>query len=100
MAIPGLGVVGRVARRHWKLLTILGALFATYTAGGFLLVPYLARSYIQQYVEKDLGRHVSIGDLTFNPFTLTVELREFALTEADNAPIASFELFRVNAEFR
>src|SRR5215471_6662513 len=96
-------VMGRVARslrRRWVLLSIIGGVFALYTGGGFFLVPYFARSVITSYVEKDLGRHVTIGGLTFNPFSLTAEVRNFALTEADGSPIASFDLLRVNAEFR
>ena len=96
-------VVGRVAqilRRRWLLLSIFAGLFATYTLAGFFLVPYLARAGVTDYVENTLHRRVSIGALSFNPFTLTAEIRSFALTEADNSPIASFDLLRVNAEFR
>src|SRR6185436_12768306 len=96
-------VVGRVAQilqRRWLLLSIFAGLFATYTLAGFFLVPYLARAGVTDYVENTLHRRISIGALSFNPFTLTAEIRSFALTEADNSPIASFDLLRVNAEFR
>jgi len=95
-----LGRVAQILRRRWLLLSIIGGLFAAYTAGGFLLVPYFARSAIVSYAEKDLHRHVSIGGLSFNPFSLTAEIKGFSLTEADGSPIASFDLLRVNAEFR
>src|ERR1022692_4888128 len=85
-------------RSHARLLIVAAALLLLlYTLGGFLLVPRLARNAIVQYVQKDLGRHASIGQLSFNPFTFTVEIRQFALAEADNRPIASFDLLRVSA---
>ena len=84
-------------RSHARLLVVAAALLLLYTLGGFLLVPRLARNAIVQYVQKDLGRHASIGQLSFNPFTFTVEIRQFALAEADNRPIASFDLLRVSA---
>ena len=85
-------------RSHARLLIVAAALLLLlYTLGGFVLVPRLARNAIVQYVQKDLGRHASIGQLSFNPFTFTVEIRQFALAEADNRPIASFDLLRVSA---
>jgi hypothetical protein len=85
-------------RAHARLLIVIAALLLLYTLGGFLLVPHLARNAIVQYVPKNMdGRRASIGDLTFNPFTFTVEIHQFALSEADGHPIASFDLLRVGA---
>jgi hypothetical protein len=85
-------------RSHRLLLAIVAAVLLIYTLGGFLLVPHLARNAIIDYVPKNLGgRHATVGDLTFNPFTLAVEIRQFSLTEADGRPIASFDLLRVEA---
>jgi hypothetical protein len=90
--------IRRALRRYrWPLACVV-LLLASYTAAGFFLVPYLARSAIENYVQHDLGRHVAVAKLTFNPFTLTAEVTGFVLTEADGAPIASFGLLRVNAQ--
>ena len=85
-------------RAYRWLIAGFALLLASYAAAGFWLVPYLARSGIENYVQHDLGRHVKIGDIRFNPFTFTAEVTGFALTEADGAPIASFDLLRVDAE--
>jgi uncharacterized protein involved in outer membrane biogenesis len=90
--------IRRSLRRYRWLLAGLGLLLASYSAVGFLLVPYLARSAIENYVQHDLGRHVAIVKLSFNPFTLAAEVTGFALTEADGAKIASFDLLRVDAQ--
>src|SRR5258707_14983211 len=90
--------IRRALRRYRWPLACVGLLLASYAAAGFFLVPYLARSAIENYVQHDLGRHVAVAKLTFNPFTLTAEITGFVLTEADGAPIASFGLLRVNAQ--
>ncbi|MFI4895213.1 MAG: DUF748 domain-containing protein [Steroidobacterales bacterium] len=75
----------------------MAALLLLYTLGGFLLLPHLAGNAIVHYVQKDLGRHATIGQLNFNPFTFTLEIHQFALAEADDRPVASFALLRVGA---
>jgi hypothetical protein len=84
-------------RSHMRALAIIAGLLGLYTLAGFVLVPHLARNAIIQYVQKDMARHVSIGQISFNPFTFAVEVHQFALAEADDRPIASFDLLRVNA---
>jgi len=85
-------------RGHVRLLGTVAAFLILYALAGFLLVPHLARSAIEDYVRDALRRQVSIAALSFNPFTLTAELRGVALAEADGAPIAGFERLVINAE--
>jgi Domain of Unknown Function (DUF748) len=95
----GVAVLERTGAATWRLrwvLVIIASLFALYTAGGFFLVPRLARGAVVDYVEKDLKRHVAIGEVTFNPFTFVAELRDFALTEADGGAIAAFDFLHVD----
>src|SRR4051794_40132728 len=83
--------------RTWKRsIAVVSLLIGAYAAAGFWLVPYVARLKIETYVTRDLKRHVSIGNIAFNPFTLTAEIRSFALSEADHSPVASFDFFRTN----
>src|SRR3984885_15485459 len=87
--------VRRWLRAHVLALGILAGLLVLYTLAGFLLVPRLARNAAINYVQHDLHRQLTIGPLSFNPFTLATEIRGFALSEADGAPIASFALLRI-----
>src|ERR1700686_4666017 len=89
------GGVGRWLRAHVLALGIAAGVLVLYTLAGFLLVPRIARHAAINYVQHDLGRHLTIGSLGFNPFTLAAEIREFALAEADGSPIASFALLRI-----
>jgi hypothetical protein len=91
---PG-GGVARWLRSHVRALGILAGLLLLYTLAGFLLVPRIARNQAIDYVQHELGRKLSIGSLTFNPFSLATEIRDLALTEADGSPIASFALLRI-----
>jgi uncharacterized protein involved in outer membrane biogenesis len=85
----------RWLRSHLRALAIVAGLLLLYTLAGFLLLPRIARNQAINYVQHDLGRKLAIGSLTFNPFSLAVEIRDLAMTEADGAPIASFALLRV-----
>ena len=89
-------VVRRTLWRRWRLLVAAGVLIGAYAAAGFLLVSYLARSAIEKYVTQDLKRHIAIGKITFNPFSLTTQIHSLALSEAGNSPIASFAFLEVN----
>src|SRR5215831_16366296 len=90
--------VGQFLGFYRRLVVTLSLLVAIYAAVGFWLVPYIAKSAIENYVVHDLGCRVSIKKITFNPFTLTAEITGFALAEADSTPIASFDLLRINAQ--
>jgi Domain of Unknown Function (DUF748) len=82
-------------RRHIVAIGVVVALLLLYTLGGFLLVPYIARSKAIAYVQNDLHRQLTIGDLKFNPFTLALEIHDLNLAEADNSAIASFAMLHV-----
>lgn len=84
-------------RAHRVLLGVLAGLVLLYALIGFFLVPRIARSEITSYVEQQLHSKVSIGQIQFNPFTLTARVNQFSLTEADGTPIASFDSLLVNA---
>jgi hypothetical protein len=82
-------------RRHVVAVSVAVALLLLYTLGGFLLVPHIARTQAIAYVQKNLHRQLSIGDLKFNPFLFKVEIRDLKLDEANGVAIASVSLLRV-----
>jgi hypothetical protein len=91
---------GRWITAHRLLLLVLALLALLYALAGFFLVPVVARNAIDGYVQRDLARHVSIGEIRFNPFTLVMEVRDFRLAEANDAPLAGFARLRLDAELR
>src|SRR6185312_1746668 len=56
----------------------------------FLLVPRWTRSELVGFASRDFGRTLSIGDVSFNPFTWTLEITGFSFPDADGRPMISF----------
>ncbi|MGX7948967.1 DUF748 domain-containing protein [Oleidesulfovibrio alaskensis] len=73
----------------------LAGLLAVWTAGGFFLVPHIARDAVESNLSQALGRNCSVGGMSFNPFTLSVELRDTAVLRKDGSgPFISFRSVR------
>jgi hypothetical protein len=82
-------------RRYLIGLAIVLVLVAAYAAAGFLAVPYFARKSAVSFVRTHYGRTLSVGEIRFNPFTLTLDVRHLALPDADGQTLLSFEHLRV-----
>lgn len=78
-------------RKLIVLAAVSVALLATYAAAGFLLVPRLVRSHAQEFVSEYYQGTAEIGEIRFNPFTLTLEVGQFAFPDADSRPLAAGE---------
>jgi uncharacterized protein involved in outer membrane biogenesis len=85
-------------RKLIVLAAVAVVLVATYAAAGFFLVPRLVRSAAQDFVSENYGRQAEIGEIRFNPFTLTLEIDRFVFPDADGKPLASVEALLVNLE--
>ena len=83
---------------HRIALGIAAALIIVYALAGFFWVPHLLRTNAQKYFSDELGRGLALGDVTFNPFTFRLGLRNVTLSEKSGEPIASFGSLIVNAE--
>jgi hypothetical protein len=82
-------------RRYLIGLAIVLVLVGAYAAAGFLGVPYFARENAVNFVRTHYGRTLSVGEIHFNPFTLTLDVRRVALPDADGQRLLSFERLRV-----
>lgn len=90
--------LGSFLLRRWWIPATAVVLFAAYAAAGFWLVPYLSKREIVSYVETQLKRRATIGEITFNPFTFVIEVKDFALSEADGTKLAGFSFLHVDYE--
>ncbi len=60
----------------------LALLYAAYVAGGYLLVPALIRAQAQAFVAERLtGKTLSLGEVSFNPFTLEADIADLAVRD-------------------
>ena len=88
-----------VHRRRWLYVGIaLLLLVLVYALAGFFGVPALLTSSLQKFTSTHYGRTLSLGDVRFNPFTLTLEVRDAALPGAHGEPPISFRRLRVQLE--
>jgi hypothetical protein len=90
-------VVPRFLRR-WTFWLILAGVVLIYTLAGFFLVPYIVKSQARSAVSEMYGRELGIGKVRFNPFTLTLEVRDVAMPDRDGRSMLGFDLLRVDFE--
>jgi uncharacterized protein involved in outer membrane biogenesis len=83
------------------LVTVAVALVlvVAYTLVGFFLVPRLVTRYVPRYVQEQLGRRAEIGEVRWNPFLFTLDIKHFRLQEADGRPLLGFDRLLVDFEF-
>jgi hypothetical protein len=91
--------VMRALRSHSKLTIAAIALFLLYTGLGFFWIPQLISREATAYVQNSLHRNLTLGQVKFNPFTLTLRVYQAQLAETTGEPIAGFDYLLVNAEF-
>jgi hypothetical protein len=85
-------------RRYLIGLAIVLVLVGAYAATGFLAVPYFARRGAVDFVRTHYGRTLSVGEIRFNPFTLSLDVRRLALPDADGQTLLSFGHLRVTLQ--
>jgi len=69
-----------------------------YAAVGFLLVPRVVRSQLLAFTTDSLKRTGTIGEIRFNPFTLTLEAHAFSLPDSDGTPLLGFSRLLLNLQ--
>src|SRR5688572_22908987 len=88
----------RITRKPRFLgFTLLGLLLL-YAALGFWVMPSLLRAQIEDFSAKHWQRKPMLGDISFNPFTLALEVRGFAFQDSRAAPLLSFDRLLVNLD--
>jgi len=79
-------------------LLALGAL-GVYALGGFVIAPWWIKRELPQILKTKLDATGSVGDIAINPFKLTVDVRDFALTESGGStPAIAFDRLFVDFE--
>jgi hypothetical protein len=71
-----------------------------YALAGFLIAPWLAQRGLPKFAQEHLQRRAQIENIRFNPFTLELRARGFALEESDGRPLLGFREATANLEWR
>ncbi|MDH3977727.1 MAG: DUF748 domain-containing protein [Gammaproteobacteria bacterium] len=81
-------------KRFWALLLV-----AVYSVFGFLVVPQILGSLAPGLIRDNVQREATLGDISFNPWTLRLQINDFALIDTDERNLLEFESLIVNLAF-
>lgn len=82
--------------RPIPLVVTASSLLVVYALIGFFLVPYIIKAYVLPAVSDRLQRPVLVREVAFNPFVLSLRMKELEIQEQDRTPLAGFQEFFVN----
>ena len=71
-------------------------LLLVYTLVGFFLIPYIIKAHVLPAVSDQLHRPVTVNEVEFNPFVLSLKMTGFEIQEEDATPIIGFQEFFIN----
>src|SRR5512135_3665280 len=86
--------------RYKKTIIAGTALVATYALVGFFALPPIVKPRLIKAIESSTHRKGNLGEVRINPFTLSIELKDFALKDLDSSPLLSFRDMYINYEIR
>jgi hypothetical protein len=86
-------------RRYIIALAVVFLLVCLYAAAGFLAVPYFTRKLAVDFVRTHYARTLTLGEIHFNPFTLTLDVSGARLPDADGQTLLSFTRLHVDTRF-
>ncbi|MCG9721520.1 DUF748 domain-containing protein [Shewanella sp. Isolate7] len=85
--------------KYQRYIGISITLYLTWTLLLGLLLPYLLTQQIPKQLSEQILRPVSLGEVKINPFTLEVELTDFAVKEKDDQAFVGFKRLGLNIQF-
>jgi uncharacterized protein involved in outer membrane biogenesis len=92
--------VSPAPRRYWRWLALaVPALVILWTLAGFLLVPWLVKRELPRIVNEQTQHTARIGDVRFNPFTLTLDAGPFAIDDAAGQAVLGFESASIDLQW-
>jgi len=89
-------VGGKKPAKRMRWVRILVILIVIYTLAGFFLVPAILKSQMLKRLPGLTKRQVSVEQVRFNPYVLSLTIRGFMLKEPNGEVFASFDEFYVN----
>ncbi|WP_445371121.1 DUF748 domain-containing protein [Methylomonas sp. HW2-6] len=72
---------------------------ASYALAGFYLLPKIALSKLPEIIKQQTGQTPQLKQISLNPFSLVIELRDFSLPAGDGQLLAGFESLRIDLAF-
>lgn len=86
---------------RWKRwMAGAAGLLAAYTVAGFWLMPLVIKNLVPKFGQTELARQATIGQASFNPYTLRLEAQDLRLAEADGAPLFAIGKLAVQLQWK
>ncbi|MCF6330001.1 MAG: DUF748 domain-containing protein [Sulfurimonas sp.] len=79
-----------------KYTKILLSLILFYTIVGFLIFPFLLKSYLNDITTKHLNAGASVKSIYFNPYTFEMSIEDFVIYDTNDEILGEFALLDVN----
>jgi hypothetical protein len=81
-------------KRFWLLVAVL-----VYSLLGFFATPVFIKNSVISLLRDDLGRSAKIENIKVNPYTLSLRVQGFEVSDTDGVRLAAFEELFVNFQF-
>ena len=80
----------------WFWLILLPIL---YLLSGFFLLPWLAKTQLASFVKKEYHLNITLDDVSFNPLTFELDVKNLQLKNLDEKPVVSLKHGYVDYDF-
>jgi hypothetical protein len=81
-----------------KPVLVVGALAIAYLAGGLFIVPAVLKWQLPEQAQARLGATLTLGNVYFNPLTLTLEIHDISLRTAREGALLAADKLRADFE--
>ncbi|WP_404366561.1 DUF748 domain-containing protein [Marinobacter sp.] len=88
---------GKPVHKRWTFWLLL--LLVLYALAGFILLPWWLERALPDRLEQHLGWSASVNQVTFNPFTMTLDLEGLAAEDRAGDRVLEFDRFHVDLGF-
>ncbi len=88
--MSGCSVLQLFRTRLARWVAIAAALVALYALAGFVIAPKLVRSALLKDIPQAMDATPSVGDIRINPFSLQLDVRDFALADKGGNKLLGF----------
>ena len=94
-------VSGRIKEIPWYGWTfaVCVIIYLTYISVSFFYLPGKLKGVIETDASKIIGRKIHVGDIRFNPFILSLTVKDFAISDRPEAPLVAWNQLTVNINF-
>ncbi|MBW1774684.1 MAG: hypothetical protein JRJ82_17625, partial [Deltaproteobacteria bacterium] len=86
----------RIKKSWQRIAIVLAALFALYVLLGFFAVPPILKSQLKKRLYASTNRPVTLGKVLFNPFVLSLTLRDFRIEGKSGGEFVGWEELYIN----